>query len=391
MAYTHARTTSAPSPARDARSRLVAVLTSRPAVAVLSVLLTLIFASFRSVAEHSAARPRAYGAVGTAATVRDLTPVQATAAGPAAGEKLLVLTPLKDASPWLDEYFENLARLDYPPNLISLAFLVSDTTDDTIAKLERRARKLAKLPKAQRYDSITILRKDFHFNLGAEVRHGFEGQPVRRSFIAKARNWLLTAALRWDHAWVLWLDVDVVRYDPNILSDLMSIDKDIVVPNTLWHLEQSWDFWGFDRNNFAETEESLQLLKKLGPDVMLVEGGCCTDYPLWTSKWTPAEAYIQGDNTAHTLMTLPGYRELMTSRLHLVDMPTHLGLAYVPLDGIGCTFALVKAHVHREGVSFPTFVFDNEIETEGFAKVAKRAGYEVVGVPGILVFHAQNH
>ncbi|GAA5863146.1 hypothetical protein JCM3774_001436 [Rhodotorula dairenensis] len=363
MAYTHARTTNGPSPARDARTRLVAVLTSRPAVAVASILLTLILTSFQSVAQraNSAARlaSTAGGATGTSvpAIAHDLTRIRATAAGPAAGEKLLILTPLKDASPWLDEYFENLARLNYPPNLVSLAFLVSDTTDDTVAKLHRRARRLAKLPKAQRYDSITILEKDFHFNLGSEVRHGFEGQPVRRSFIAKARNWLLTAALRWDHAWVLWLDVDVVRYDPNILSDLMSIDKDVVVPNTLWHLEQSWDFWGFDRNNFAETEESLRLLKKLGPDVMLVEG----------------------------------YRELMTSRLHLVDMPTHLGLAYVPLDGIGCTFALVKAHVHREGVTFPTFVFDNEVETEGFAKVAKRAGYEVVGTPGILVFHAQNH
>ncbi|GAA5965568.1 hypothetical protein JCM8115_001578 [Rhodotorula mucilaginosa] len=360
MAYTPARTMNGHSPARDARSRLVAVLTSRPAVAVASILLTLIFTSFRSIADLSGQQrsriPRRL-AEGAPDIARDLTTIQATAAGPSAGEKLLILTPLKDASPWLDEYFENLARLAYPPNLISLAFLVSDTTDDTIAKLERRARRLAKLPKAQRYDSITILQKDFHFNLGSEVRHGFEGQPVRRSFIAKARNWLLTAALRWDHAWVLWLDVDVVRYDPNILSDLMSIDKDIVVPNTLWHLEQSWDFWGFDRNNFAETEESLKLLKKLGPDVMLVEG----------------------------------YRELMTSRLHLVDMPTHLGLAYVPLDGIGCTFALVKAHVHREGVTFPTFVFDNEVETEGFAKVAKRAGYEVVGTPGILVFHAQNH
>jgi hypothetical protein len=51
----------------------------------------------------------------------------------------------------------------------------------------------------------------------------------------------------------------------------------------------------------------------------------------------------------------------MTSRKHLVDMPTHLGLAYVPLDGIGCTFALVKAQVHREGVTFPTYVFENEV------------------------------
>lgn len=85
-----------------------------------------------------------------------------------------------------------------------------------------------------------------------------------------------------------------------------------------------------------------------------------------------------------------GYRELVTHRYHLVDMPTHLGLAHVPLDGIGCTFTLVKAHVHREGVMFPTFVFDNQVETEGFAKVAKKAGFEVVGIPGIVVFHAQN-
>ncbi len=37
------------------------------------------------------------------------------------------------------------------------------------------------------------------------------------------------------------------------------------------------------------------------------------------------------------------------------------------------------------------FLSPTQVETEGFAKVAKRAGYEVVGTPGILVFHAQNH
>lgn len=42
---------------------------------------------------------------------------------------------------------------------------------------------------------------------------------------------------------MLWLDVDVVRYDPDILMDLMSVDKDVVVPNTLWHMEHNWDFW----------------------------------------------------------------------------------------------------------------------------------------------------
>lgn len=135
------------------------------------------------------------------------------------------------------------ARLNYPPNLISLAFLVSDTTDNTLAALQARASRLSKLPKSRRYDSILILQRDFHFNLASEVRHGFEGQLVRRAFIARARNYLLTSALRPDHSWVLWLDVDVVRYDPDILMDLMSVDKDVVVPNTLWHMEHNWDFW----------------------------------------------------------------------------------------------------------------------------------------------------
>ncbi|BGO94946.1 hypothetical protein NBRC10512_000625 [Rhodotorula toruloides] len=352
MARSYSKPANGPTPARDARARILSLLTSRLAVALASVLVTLVYCSFTSLAVQQGVTTK-----DVFTSSYDLTPIQATSRGPEAKEKLLILTPLKDASPWLDEYFENIARLNYPPNLVSLAFLVSDSTDDTVAKLRRRAARLAKLPKAQGYDSITILQKDFNFNLASEVRHGFEGQPVRRAFIARARNYLLSAALRWDHAWVLWLDVDVVRYDPNILSDLMSIDKDVVVPNTLWHLEKNWDFWGFDRNNFAETEASLDLLEKIGPNVMLVEG----------------------------------YRELMTNRLHLVDMPTHLGLAYVPLDGIGCTFALVKAHVHREGITFPTYVFENEVETEGFAKLAKRAGFEVVGVPGLLVFHAQNH
>lgn len=173
----------------------------------------------------------------------DLSRTVASPRGAQAAQKLLILTPLKDAAPWLDEYFVNLAKLHYPPHLITLAFLVSDTTDPTLALLHAKARQLARGPAAKRYDAIHIFQKDFHFNLAAQVRHGFEGQPVRRAFIARARNFLLTAALRHDHAWVLWLDVDVVRYDADIVTDLMSVDKDVVVPNTLWYQQDTWDFW----------------------------------------------------------------------------------------------------------------------------------------------------
>ena len=77
----------------------------------------------------------------------------------------------------------------------------------------------------------------------------------------------------------------------------------------------------------------------------------------------------------------------------------------IPLDGIGGVNILVKADVHRSGkrwirlalysavltvivgVNFPAYAFENQAETEGFAKMAKRAGYGVYGLPNYVVWH----
>lgn len=39
------------------------------------------------------------------------------------------------------------------------------------------------------------------------------------------------------------------------------------------------------------------------------------------------------------------------------------------------------------GINFPAYAFENQAETEGFAKMAKRAGYEVYGLPNYVVWH----
>lgn len=39
------------------------------------------------------------------------------------------------------------------------------------------------------------------------------------------------------------------------------------------------------------------------------------------------------------------------------------------------------------GINFPCYAFENQAETEGFAKMAKRAGYEVFGLPNYVVWH----
>jgi hypothetical protein len=59
----------------------------------------------------------------------------------------------------------------------------------------------------------------------------------------------------------------------------------------------------------------------------------------------------------------------------------------MPLDGIGGVNIIVKADVHRSGINFPCYAFENQAETEGFAKMAKRAGYGVYGLPNYVVWH----
>ncbi|KAI8093042.1 Anp1-domain-containing protein [Halteromyces radiatus] len=280
----------------------------------------------------------------TRARFIDLNGLQATGQAKDNEEHVLILTPLKNAASYLPRYFELVDRMSYPKHLISLAFLVSDTTDDTVAILKEKAEQFTgnnNDPQQERYHSISIFEKNFDFVLPEDRRHEFEMQPLRRSFMARSRNYLLSAALKDEHAWVLWLDVDVVEYPPTILEDLQSVNVDVVVPNCLRETEDN-SFWGYDKNNWQETKHSLEMQKDLDPDYVLLEG----------------------------------YYEFLTGRYLMVDMPTHLGkLDKVPLDGVGATFTLVKAQVHREGANFPPYAFQHQVETEGFAKMAKAMGF----------------
>jgi mannan polymerase complexes MNN9 subunit len=48
---------------------------------------------------------------------------------------------------------------------------------------------------------------------------------------------------------------------------------------------------------------------------------------------------------------------------------------------------MVKAGVHRDGATFPAFPFYHLLESEGFAKMARRLGYTCWGLPQYLVYN----
>ena len=163
-------------------------------------------------------------------------------------ENILVLTPAKDAEPFLDTYFENLERLSYPHGNLSLGIIEGDSRDGTFDAIERRLPLLSR-----KYRSVGLWKKDFGYRIP-------EGQPrwlpqfqmMRRSVLARSRNHLLFRALN-DEDWVLWLDIDVIDYPPDIIQRLLATKKNIVHPNCV--IEHGGD--SFDQNAWRGPDHTL--------------------------------------------------------------------------------------------------------------------------------------
>ncbi|KAI7856571.1 Anp1-domain-containing protein [Circinella umbellata] len=289
---------------------------SRRFVIIISVLSALIIFSLSTVSNHYSHTSCHAASLNATANARDHN------------EHILILTPLiKGSSVHLERFFNQLDKSTYPNHLISIGLLATDSSDENENKILESYVRHYQGRWFKRFHEINVYQRNFEFLNNDE--------PYDLTIMARARNFLLAASLRDFHSWVAWIDVDVVKYPAAIFEDLMRADVDVIVPNCLLYREDN-AFWGYDRNNWAETDYSLEM-----------------------QKW-------------------------------LVDMPTHMGVHHkVPLDGVGATFTLVKSHVHREGANFPPFVYQHQVEAEAFGKVANAMGFSVYGLPGYTVYHAE--
>ena len=258
----------------------------------------------------------------------DLNAIISTSGAAQRHERVLILTPLRDAVRYLPKYFELLQKLSYPHWLTDLAFLISDTTDETLAHLSLALDRIQSSENpAIPFASIQIITKDFGLTTSQNVedRHAFEYQAPRRIAMARARNYLLTSALRPYHSWVYWRDVDIVDAPPSIIEDLISHNKDVIVPNIWFHRldDKGIDVEGrFDYNSWVDTHKTKKMLEKLDRDTVVVEG--------YKSHFDTGRIYMakMGD-----------WRDDPRTEIHL--------------DGIGGVSIMVKADVHRSGL-FPS-------------------------------------
>jgi mannan polymerase complexes MNN9 subunit len=256
-------------------------------------------------------------------------------------------------------YWDNLLNLAYPHDLITLAFILPKNKEGNAAtaSLQQQIAKTQKQgPEQDRFKSIIILRQDFDPPLPSQdesERHKMQNQKERRSAMAMARNSLLFTTLGPATSWVLWLDADIIETPPTLIQDLASHDKAIMVPNCFQRYTnketKKLDERPYDFNNWQDSSTAQELAANMGPDDILLEG------------------YAD----MATYRSLMAYMQMGTSDIH----------EEVPLDGVGGTTLLVKAEVHRDGAMFPPFAFYHLIETEGFAKMAKRLGWQAIGLP----------
>lgn len=271
-------------------------------------------------------------------------------------ERVLILTPLARFYP---EYWSNLLKLSYPHELIELGFIVPKTREGNSAliKLDEAVRKVQTGPKKNRFHGVTIMRQDFDTPTpqNEKDRHALATQKLRRAAMARARNSLVFTTIGTETSWVLWLDADIVETPPTLIQDLASHDKAIVVPNCYQRYDKDGQpaIRAYDFNSWHDSPKALEMASKMGSDDVIFEG----------------------------------YKEMATWRTLMAYQRVEGGdvKAETKLEGVGGTALMVKAEVHRDGAMFPPFAFYNLIETEGFAKMARRLGHQPYGLPNYLV------
>lgn len=262
--------------------------------------------------------------------------------------------------------------------------------------------------------------------------------------MARARTYLLTATLEPTVDWVLWLDSDVAELSPSLFQDLLIYGNagvvelppgsplspavaahstssspgslsssrkseaaglggssgsgewnDIIVPNAMKRLPNG-QLHGFDMNNWQETPESLKLKAELGVDDLLIEGNIWQHMhrlhlaDFYTSYLDPSSSNTSSSSSEgvpqiFSSLQVPTLLSKQDQRLN-TSSSAYIGTQF-PLDGIGGVAALVRAEVHRMGATFPSWVFENQLETEAFGVLAKKLGARIVGLPNLFVLH----
>jgi hypothetical protein len=289
--------------------------------------------------------------------------------------RVLVLTPMindADAAS-LPEYVNRLSELHYSHDHIDVGILVPAGEQRTSLREAVRAAAEAVQAGKRPFRSMRLVTK----LLGNDSDSSRSGCRDRDD--AKARNYLLASTLLPRHAYVLWHDVNLVDAPATLIEDLMRANADIATPNT-WAKAAASEASGRERGDYRAWTESpagYKLALGLPKDTVIPAGD--RDRTHETGRTYLA---AQGQNVLAAVKAKEDKKNGGDDN-NVNEEDLHM---QVPLDAVGTAALLVRADVHRTGIIFPWFAFENQCGSEGFGKMARRAGYHVVGLPNYIVW-----
>lgn len=255
--------------------------------------------------------------------------------------RVVIFLPVRNGEKYLETNLALLKRLDYPKDRLRIVYGEGESNDGSAETIDRLIRE-----HASEFAGMERLQIQTGGRSIKRKRRWYPAiQLERRSMIAKARNAIVSQGLRADDDWVLWIDIDVIDFPPDVLRKLLETDRKIVVPHCVL------DAGGptYDRNSFLDVEEPT-----------------ASDYykHFHYGLFQPHADY-------RFRRQLDGLRYLET----------------VPLDGVGGTMLLVAADIHRAGLVFPETRYRDLIETEAFGVLARDLGIRPLGLPRLEIIH----
>lgn len=290
---------------------------------------------------------------------------------------VLVLTPLvstTNADPaTLKRYFELLSTLRYNHDSIDLGLLVPAGVNHKALREAAQAEADAIQAGRRPFRSVQIVTKSFDIPSAVNAGSGAITMGGCKDTEAKARNYLLATLLTPRHAYVYWRDVNVVDAPESVIGDLIRANADVVTPNT-WAKANKRD--GADYRAWAESPIGYKLALGLPKDTVI-----------------PAGDRDQTHKTERQYLAAMGEDSLAVEEKDIKESTAkdHANLYdTVDLDAVGTASLLVRADVHRTGIVFPWFPFENQCGSEGFGKMARRADYKVVGLPNYVVWTGES-
>jgi glycosyltransferase involved in cell wall biosynthesis len=139
--------------------------------------------------------------------------------------KVTLVIPVKNCARYLDQLIHQIRRLDYPKELLSIAFLENDSDDTSWPTIQRLVAEL----EHEGYREVEAEQYSVGFKLAHESRHVDSVQVERLRCLYKIRQHLVDRFLK-DNDFLWYIDADCIYIPQDALRELLRAGADIAIP-----------------------------------------------------------------------------------------------------------------------------------------------------------------